>query len=94
MNKPYRHLKDAPVTVKSDEGSYTFICTGTRRGSGKDKYMVNIIGLGEKEEIKGKQLQFEFNGQNYGAVIEEVWHHGEHQKVDLGTIVSDPEFWK
>lgn len=56
--------------------------------------MLNIVGIGEKTELKGKQLQFEFNGQKFGAVIEEAWVHGDKMKVDLGTIVNDPEFWR
>lgn len=94
MNPKFTNLKGATIVVSDSVGQYEFVCSKARRGSGSSKYVLDIEGFGTSEPKLQTQYFFEFNGQKFGASFQKtIETDGSIFKVELGTLVSDPEFW-
>jgi hypothetical protein len=95
-------LSQARIQFRSDTEVYELVCTNATRGTGTEKWCLEIEGIGVKEKIP-KPLEFgnrygqfwvAFNGKTYGATLECTGYmSGEPVKFELSTIINDPGFW-
>jgi hypothetical protein len=99
---PFGRLAGNRVHYRSDTVSYELECIEAKRGRGRDKWCLDIDGIG----VEGKtpeaagwgnnygQLWVAFNGQVFGATLKNTGSvQGIKVRFELSTIINDPSFW-